>query len=339
MSARRHFLNLPIVAISGKTGARLWTPETVDMEHDGTANADIWGVDVRDFDGDNQPEVLVSHDLHYTNAFASIPIADLEPPNRGRSMIRWEQAWLTLLSGRDGSVRWRCRLDPEHDETRIYPVETCSHAVADLNGDGTRDVVLAQLTTGDGVSWAYDLRALDGHSGAELWRHALDPPRRKEDVIAQPGSSQFFAEDIDGDGKAEVLIPEPTAQGEQTTGFPSLVLEGATGARRGQWHRAASRDSVKPGRVLARPGGDDGGSETTSDRLALGTDRERGGILVRERSGDATLRASFLRPRSRAAAGRHRPTTTAPPTRDASPDCPGPGYFPFRSSPASFSSP
>ena len=148
-------------------------------------------------------------------------------------MIRWEQAWPTLLSGRNGSVRWRCRLDLEHDETRIYPVGTFSHAVAELNDDGTCDVVLAQLTTGDGVSWAYNLRAAPWPLGRGTRRHALDPPRRKEDVMVQPGSSLFFAEDIDGDGKAEVVVPERTAQAGQNTGFPSVVLDGATGRHNG----------------------------------------------------------------------------------------------------------
>ena len=175
---QEHRLELPVAAISGKTGRKLWTPGLIAVEKSGSANANIWGLDANDLDGDGRPEVLVCHDLHQTNP--------------GGGSIRWEQAWLTLISGKDGSIRWHRRLDPEHDETKGYPAPAFLHEIAELDGDGVRDVLMAQFASEDGKTWHFELCAIDGRAGRPLWRHPLAPTMPWDggaSPIRPPGSS------------------------------------------------------------------------------------------------------------------------------------------------------
>jgi tRNA A-37 threonylcarbamoyl transferase component Bud32 len=269
-----HRLDLPIAAISGKTGATLWTPDTIDMEHDGAANASLWGLDVEDLDGDKRPEVLVYHDLHHTNP--------------GGGPIRWQQAWLTLLSGRDGSVRWHRRLDPDHDETRNRPSLAFPHALADLNGDGFRDAILAHVVSTQGDSWSYDLGAFDGKTGARLWHDALGAPMRKNDISAQPGDCAVFAEDLDGNGTAEIVVREQATGPGENSRFSIAVRDGATGARRWEWHRDVPGHSVTLG--LARLGR----GECRAIVLRLPDGRGKDEILVLDARGAARQRRGAL---------------------------------------------
>jgi hypothetical protein len=265
-------LNLPIAAISGKTGRKLWTPGAIAIAHAGSANASIAGVDATDLDGDGVPEVLVGHDLHHTN------------PGGGR--VRWRQAWLTLLSGRDGSFRWTRRLDPEHDETKEYPAAPFPHATADLDGDGIRDVLLAQLVPADAteVSWAFDLRALDGRSGRPLWHHRFATIMRREGVSFQFVEPRFAVGDLDGDGKAEILVREPADAKAAGRRLEFAILDGTTGAKRWDWHRDGTPDTVPI--HLARLGRDDRRSIVLRVPDGLGTQEilvldQRGGLAQR----------------------------------------------------------
>ena len=228
-SGLAHPLKLPIAAISGKTGRTLWTPEAITTKTSGSA-ANVRGIDAADLDGDGRPEVLVCHELQYNN-----------PAGRP---LRCKQAWLTLLTGSDGSVRWHRRLDPEHDETKSYPANLFLHEIAELDGDGVRDVLLAQLVSADGISWSFDLRAMGGRTGRPLWSHRLAPSTRWSGSNFQYTAPRFFAGDLDGDGKAEVIIRQPADAQAASRRLEFAVLDGATGAKRWDWHKDGATDVV-----------------------------------------------------------------------------------------------
>jgi outer membrane protein assembly factor BamB len=101
----------------------------------------------------------------------------------------------------DGSIAWEHNLGPGEGNVRGSP------AVADVDGDGSLDVL---LTTG-----CYgQIHAYDGVTGAEKWAFQLGPR-----TIASPAVA-----DLDGDGRVEIIVASYDGQVWALERTPSLYL-------------------------------------------------------------------------------------------------------------------
>jgi len=155
-------------ALSSKNGHVLWTATFEDVRTEPAAR-----LTAADLDGDRKPEVILAADM--------------------------EGFWLAVLSGANGSVRWKKRhLSNSHNITGLH--ETRDPIVAadfwDLNGDGTRDIVVLAPPGGDDTKLS--LYAIDGARGSVLWEH---PTHGSPAPVA-------LAADLDGNGKPEVYLLE-----------------------------------------------------------------------------------------------------------------------------------
>jgi len=226
-----------VVALSGRTGQRLWQAEIAVQRTDGTLL-----LDCRDLDGDGQAEVLFAAATDY-----GLPLTDY------RNGMNEARLWLAVLSGRDGRTRWvqplTDTLDKGHTQPRYDLQDVSLEAVyADLDGDRIEDVLLpTQPTAG---SAALELRAWSGADGRVLWTHELPEPRNVSDAVrnAPPPA----AGDLDGDGRLEVITLALT-EGKDAQGYACMVLrvralDGPTGQPRWQWEVPADSSSSDVGR-------------------------------------------------------------------------------------------
>ncbi len=110
-----------------------------------------------------------------------------------------EECWLAVLSGRSGKVLWKdhvsgFRFDISGGQNIERPLRLEQTLWADLNGDGTQDVVYLARTVdeagaGDPRRGGFELRARDGRDGRLLWKHPGHPfemafhPDKKEGGI------------------------------------------------------------------------------------------------------------------------------------------------------------
>jgi len=254
----------PMAAISGRTGKRLWSVEIPFSSIGGVMFAAA-----RDLDGDTHPEVVFSV---WTN---------WDYPPTAAPSISCEQHWLATLDGRTGKFRWRQPLSckygmpdsPTHRSYDTYGVRL-TPVFADLNGDGTLDVILPAETTADPAR--FELRALDGADGSTLWRRRLITPANDYYSDAFANLATPLAGDLDGNGTPEVLLLEyvdrqpaaapPTAvepgEGQATTHGDAARLArltALTNSGRQMWqaripvdelcgraHNDSARQAVKP---------------------------------------------------------------------------------------------
>lgn len=115
-------------------------------------------------------------------------------PQPGEDLCEYIPAVGTLTP----SVEWSwttTTIEPAHVQVINMPV------VADLEGDGTPDVVIVTSNTFSNTGFGY-LRALDGATGAEKWSAQTDVYQSAYRV--QPRGTPAVA-DIDGDGSPEIV--------------------------------------------------------------------------------------------------------------------------------------
>jgi outer membrane protein assembly factor BamB len=255
-----------ITAVSGRDGRLLWqvphlpisqpAPAFADLDGDGVADLLVAGsssgrniVPLRALSGKDGRELWVAAHLRWSGLL--IACHDLDGDGRPEIVFFFEQSdgtgpgarfGLAVLRGDTGALRWRQTL-PGRPVGSAGPGEYRPPVVADLDGDGVRDLVF--LTAGnDGVPV---LRALSGRDGRALWERSLRG--------LFPLDIFFAAADFDGDGKAEVVL----AIGDRSE---VLILNGADGKPRATagdlridlfrrlWHTGAS-----PLLLVDRPGG------------------------------------------------------------------------------------
>lgn len=226
---RRQF---PVVAVSGRTGARLWDLDITFSNIEG-----ILFVAGRDLDRDDSPEIILS------------TFADWDYPRGGTVMSSssWAQHWLAVIDGRTGQFRWRQPLSTAYglpgapanhgDETRQAQVRP---AFADLDGDQVADIVMpAEIPDAPGK---FELRACNGRDGQTLWQRpysmGIDETSIWRDTVTP------VASDLDGDGKPELVGLEYVNSQPANSGLQRhariLALAGATGQQ--LWSRDVAVD-------------------------------------------------------------------------------------------------
>ena len=232
-------------------------------------------VDATDLDGDGRPEVLVCHNLHPTKV-------------NWNTGARWEQAWLTRLAGRmarsagiAGSTRstTRPRITPPSSSSMKSPSLTATAYATSLwpsscpltRTPGTSTSVPGAGRTGRPL-WSHRLAPSIARVWLDLPVHAPDSSRATSTATARPRSSSASL--------------RPTKAASRRLEF--TVLDGATGAKRWDWHRDGATDVVPI--HLARLGRDDRRSIVV--RLPDGQGKEE--ILVLDERGRALQRRPSL---------------------------------------------
>jgi hypothetical protein len=158
----------------------------------------------QDLDGDARPEVVFS------------TFSDWDYPQDGEISSTRVQHWLAVVDGRTGTFRWRQPLStryglPGSPSFPSYDTHAAqmAPAFADLNGDGTLDLLVPAETTVDATR--FELRALDGSDGTLLCQRRLVTQPNDRDALRN--LSTPLAADVNGDGVPEVVLLEYLAAG------------------------------------------------------------------------------------------------------------------------------
>jgi tRNA A-37 threonylcarbamoyl transferase component Bud32/outer membrane protein assembly factor BamB len=199
---------LPVRVLSGRSGRPLWSAGPLPLGFEAHGYSRIEGIDVRRDGETGYPALLVLHDS---------PSSDVD-------------ARLARLSGRDGRVLWDIQLGGWPNQGNRKAVGKSQRQFGDLDGDGKLDLVLAIPVPREGYS--SDLHAVSLADGKVSWAH---PFRFKS-----PSDSPHFAVgDLDGDGRAEVILRAVPPAGDPA-GIEIVALEGRDGSTRWTW-RGGSR--------------------------------------------------------------------------------------------------
>ncbi len=160
------YFDAPLEAISGRTGTTLWISAIKRHYQQGLGR-----IICTDLDGDGVSEIL-----YYT---FNDSIVDTKP---FRSSYSGQDGHLMLiaLSANNGSLRWRMPLSREYgsvsNTNMPYNFRSQNYpeiSIVDVNSDGCRDaIVVAESSSIKAGVYSTDLVALDGHTGAEIWRIA-----------------------------------------------------------------------------------------------------------------------------------------------------------------------
>jgi Protein kinase domain/FG-GAP-like repeat len=217
----------PVVAISGRTGERIWSCGFTVTFCNGPQL-----LCCHDLDGDGKPEVLV--------VFASD--WDIKRDSNGsRSTNDW-QYWLAVLDGGTGKLKWRQPLALQNKSNQSHgpAVSPFSYVVADLDGDGKMDIVVeGGLPNADG-----DVRAFRGRDGEPLW--TWKPAPRPESYGFSYNRPTISVGDLDGTGRPTVVLLHTVTEPGAKQGFDNLVevlaLDGRTGTPRWSWRRPVDHD-------------------------------------------------------------------------------------------------
>ena len=201
----------PLQAISGRTGKTLWSADMPTR----FANTSLFA-DSRDLDGDGRAEIVYAAANDWGN----------------RYYTQWfgeRDLWLAVFSGPSGKLLWKQRAGrgiPKYFQNGLV-----RPAYADLDGDGTLDLVLPAEANAEGDR--LELRAFSGADGKVLWKRDLAPPIDQDADELLLNSPVVVAGDLDGDGNPEVIALEyfekETSDWRDRGHARLLVLDGADG--------------------------------------------------------------------------------------------------------------
>ncbi|MGA2257462.1 MAG: PQQ-binding-like beta-propeller repeat protein, partial [Thermoguttaceae bacterium] len=181
-------------AISGKTGKQIWSAEHVVVEPEKGQASRSRG---------SQTQAIACHDLSGDGQLELVLIYDLM--GRGH-IVETHQLWLAVLSRRDGKALWRQALTDEMPSADLPQGLSCQPGIADLDGDGVLDLVIAVPVPPKerpGI-WGSELRALSGRDGKLLWRRPLPAPAANTELknaVSVPAIG-----DVSSNGKPQVVV-------------------------------------------------------------------------------------------------------------------------------------
>jgi hypothetical protein len=207
-------VTLPIQVLSGRSGRQLWWAGPLPpLGYNASGYSWVRGTDIRACEGQGLADLLVQHDTPWQSG-SSVPLASL-----------YEQTRLARLSGRDGRVVWDILLAEHRGQfVRLMDFE---HAFGDLDGDGGLDVVLRTYAPAPPGVTTFELSAVSFRDGKTLWTHPLRDANRD-------APAGFTVGDLDGDGRAEVVVRDRPPGGTQAA-VEIAALDGRDGAERWAW--------------------------------------------------------------------------------------------------------
>ena len=126
-----------------------------------------------------------------------------------------------------------------HIELGFAPVRPVQYG--ELDGDGEPDLLAVEY---GGVRRREKIHAFSIKSGRELWSEVVDAPHARFDGSSR-GLSFPLVADLDGDGKAEILVPDAGPIPPAAAYRGVRLLEGRTGETR--WRRAMRREIAPVG--------------------------------------------------------------------------------------------
>ncbi|TXT23004.1 MAG: hypothetical protein FD138_3341, partial [Planctomycetota bacterium] len=239
---------LLIQAISSKTGRRAWGGPSLPLPElfqasgtdrtafDAVRNNYLQSTTTQpvDLDRDGHPELLQTLWL-FGQRF---------PEPRGLAPVEHQQEFLALIDGRNGSLRWVepvTELLGGNGYLRNSNAQAQVDASADLNADGTLDIVVVVPTQDAQGWWTGTLQVRNGRDGKPLWpAQPIDGKWNDARGLKRP-----LIGDLDGDGRPEIVLYE-TIQPQLRT------LRGDTGESLWTWKATQnlSPNSIVPGVVL-----------------------------------------------------------------------------------------
>ncbi len=199
---------MPLQALSGKTGARLWSAGIIDV-----------------------PTVAGSGDFRYL-AVSGARCVDLKRDGRCDVLCKVSirpnsYDGLALVSGRDGTPRWQHWFAEGTGEQMVLAA-----AAVDLNKDGVGDVVLLHIVrTPPNYSQTHvcKLTALSGRDGATLWEQET----QWESQINPEPLPTLVVVDLAGQGNLDVVLLERSVQQPTNGVFVAVkVFDAKTGKPR-----------------------------------------------------------------------------------------------------------
>ncbi|MBC7818913.1 MAG: VCBS repeat-containing protein, partial [Planctomycetaceae bacterium] len=229
--------------ISSKTGKRIWGGVPLPLPDwlrptDVDENSDQWkqlrngrlqpiSTQAVDLDGDGRPEVLQSLQLlgyRRSEQDSTLYNEHLQP-------------FVALIDGRAGTLRW---CEPIFDAVRGNNAPGLDYlridASTDLNGDGTRDLVLTVPRQDQQGSWSQSLQVHSGRDGKLLW----GPKPLEGTSFNNNDFNAPIVSDLDGDGRCEIVLM-PSKQPHVT------VLRGDTGESLWTWQGSQPQFFAAPG--------------------------------------------------------------------------------------------
>ena len=234
---RRDRLLGVIQVLSGRTGVKLWSADTLRLELE---SQDYWSnvwIGARAVERGGVADLFVRHNTDTQRVIKAGPRAGvIGKPSLAR------------ISGRNGRVLWDVILEDQPTWDSLKP--DAPLGFDDFDGDGGLDVLFEQPRSLSGGGPEKSLVALSLRDGRRLWSRAIRTESKRRFVAC--------AGDIDGDSRPEVLVMEvfnraPTGNAE----LEVLALAGGDGKPHWTWNAGKSffGDNEWQSMVLADFGG------------------------------------------------------------------------------------
>jgi tRNA A-37 threonylcarbamoyl transferase component Bud32/outer membrane protein assembly factor BamB len=238
-----------VYTFSPSNNGRLGLPSSPVRAYGGRSGRPLWKASFADLSSQWYDEILECSLLEACDLEGKGPTALLfaygDQPNQGASPAHH---WLAALSRQDGKALWKTKVF--HNEIREGMDQRSSElakslalqppALADLNGDGVRDIVVWMQTRGNadnGRSSVLELAVLDGRDGQVVWKHGAGRPDQ---------TAAFALGRLDKNGPDDVVIATRSDAGEPALQPGNEAMQGR--ARAAEPPRYQVRLSAHSGR-------------------------------------------------------------------------------------------